>query len=454
MLAQTVLLAVGLTVLVGCGGNDPSAAPAAADQGPGVGAPGDEAGADGTTTGAATEATDTSGGNGQADRSAPVAEEEPTVAVDGIVFAATSGSPLAGAVVTAGDAEAVTDPDGTFSLVGVDGSDLTITVARSGWQTEVVELDVDRPTVTVELRPFVARGLRVARPVAADPDRFGALLALAEGSTVNTLVFDTKDESGFVQYETEVDFARSIAAVDAGYDPAELLALARERGLYTVTRVVTFEDRIWAAADPEAKLAGRWVDATDEANWRYPIDLAIEACRLGFQEIQFDYVRYPAGRTADAATGRLPPTGEARAEVIAGFLEQATAELRPLGCGTSAAIFGIVMSSPTDEGIGQTVEAVSGAVDVVSPMIYPSHYNKGWLGFADPNAQPGPVVADAMEQGGDRLAPTAVLRPWLQAFYYNGAQVRAQIDEAEKRGAGWLLWNANGNYREDWLPPS
>ena len=371
-----------------------------------------------------------------------------------MVVAAGSGLPLAGALVTAQEARVVTGSDGEFSLVGLKNGDRTITVTRSGWQTEAVEFEAGGRAPTIELQPFVARGLRVSRPVAGDPERFGALLALADQSTVNALVFDTKDESGFVQYETDVEFAESIAAVDPGYDPVELLALARERGLYAITRVVTFEDRIWAAADPEAKLAGNWVDATNEENWRYPIDLAIEACELGFQEIQFDYVRYPAGRTATAAAARLPATGEARAAVIAGFLEQAAAELRPLGCGTSAAIFGIVMSSPTDEGIGQTVETVSSAVDAVSPMIYPSHYSKGWLGFADPNDQPGPVVADAMEQGGDRLAPPAVLRPWLQAFYYNGAQVRAQIDEAEKRGAGWLLWNAGGHYREDWLPPS
>ncbi len=199
-------------------------------------------------------------------------------------------------------------------------------------------------------------------------------------------------------------------------------------------------------------MAGAWVDATDRDNWAYPLALAEEACDLGFAEIQFDYVRYPAGRTAEIAADRVPATAEDRAAVIGSFLATARERLEPRGCGVSAAIFGIVMSSETDEGIGQTVEAVSASVDAVSPMLYPSHYGPGWLGFADPNDHPGPVIADALDDGIPRLSEPIQMRPWIQAFYYNGAQIGAQIDEAESRGAGWLLWNASGRYRDDWLP--
>lgn len=381
-------------------------------------------------------------------------------AIEGTVVAAGGGEPLAWASVSAGPVETMTDQDGRFTLTTVGAED-PITVTRSGWRTAVVEPggvdraggDPDRMLV-VELEPFVVRGLRVSRTVAADRERFENLLALADDSTVNSLIFDTKDETGSVLYATDVALAERVGAIDVAYRPGELLALAREHGLYTITRVVTFEDRIWSGADPEAALAGDWVDPADRRNWQYPIDLAVEACELGFQEIQFDYVRFPAGRTAVAAADRMPGSGEARTEVIAGFLEQAGAELRPRGCEVSAAVFGITMSSPTDEGIGQGLEAVSATVGAISPMLYPSHYSRGWLDFQDPNDHPGPVIADALDRGAPRLTPPAQLRPWLQAFSYNGDQVRAQIEEAEKREAGWLLWNASGNYRRDWLPPS
>ena len=123
-----------------------------------------------------------------------------------------------------------------------------------------------------------------------------------------------------------------------------------------------------------------------------------------------------------------------------------------MGCAVSADIFGIVLSSPDDQGIGQRPEDLTGIVDAVSPMLYPSHYSDGWLGFDEPNDHPGPVVADALDDGLPRFGEITIMRPWLQAFYYTANQVLAQIDEAESRGLGWILWNATGKYNLEWLP--
>jgi hypothetical protein len=120
----------------------------------------------------------------------------------------------------------------------------------------------------------------------------------------------------------------------------------------------------------------------------------------------------------------------------------------------SADVFGIIFSSPGDEGIGQRVEELSAIVDVISPMLYPSHYSDGWLGFATPNDHPGPVIADALDAAAPRLAPGAIVRPWLQAFYYVPSQILAEIDETAARGWGWMLWNAGGEYSPDALPPA
>lgn len=304
--------------------------------------------------------------------------------------------------------------------------------------------------------PPVVRGLRVSADVAADPERFRELLALAEQSTINGLVFDTKTESGEVLYDTEVAFADEIGAINDIYDPAELVAQAEDRGFYTITRIVAFEDDRWARSRPDDKLGGTWMSIGDKANWEYPLNLADEACRLGFDEIQFDYVRFPDASVADRAraAGLIPATEKERTGAVAGFLAEARNRLHAEGCAVSAAIFGIITASVTDEGIGQRVEAVTPVVDAVSPMLYPSHYGRGWMGFNDPNDHPGPVVAHALEMAEPKMTDGALMRPWIQGFYYNGAQVQAQINEAEKRGAGWIIWNASGRYRQDWLPPA
>ncbi len=300
--------------------------------------------------------------------------------------------------------------------------------------------------------PDIVRGLRVSEIVAGDTEKFDELLALADATVVNTLVFDTKTEAGDVLYASEVELANEIGAVRDVYDPAELIAEAREHDLYTITRIVTFEDDHWSDARPASSLEGTWMNAADRTNWSYPIDLAVESCKLGFDEIQFDYVRFPDGLAAQRST--VPATMEERTGFIAEFLETARSTLADEGCAVSAAIFGIVTASVTDEGIGQTVDSLSDKVDALSPMLYPSHYGPGWIGFADPNDHPGPVIAHALDSAADDMAPGTRMQPWIQAFYYNGSQIQAQITEAEERGAGWMLWNASGNYRADWLPAS
>ncbi|NNF68761.1 MAG: hypothetical protein HKN01_03235, partial [Acidimicrobiia bacterium] len=223
-------------------------------------------------------------------------------------------------------------------------------------------------------------------------------------------------------------------------------------GLYTITRVVSFEDRVRVKADPDSKLIGQWVDISNEANWEYLLDLGVEACELGFDEVQFDYIRFPAGVTGAALRKRGTFTAEDRVAAVTGFLREAGNRIHPLGCAISADVFGIVLSSPTDEGIGQRPEEVSYVVDYISPMLYPSHYSEGTLGYQDPNSAPGPIISWALDSGLPRLEGGAIMRPWLQAFYYNGSQIGAEIAESEERGVGWMLWNAGGEYPRSWLP--
>jgi hypothetical protein len=122
-----------------------------------------------------------------------------------------------------------------------------------------------------------------------------------------------------------------------------------------------------------------------------------------------------------------------------------------VGCPISADVFAIVLSVNDDEGIGQRVQEVSASVDAISPMIYPSHYSNGWLGFDSPNDHPSEVVSQALTAGMPKLQG-GMLRPWLQAFYYDGDQIAEEIDQAESRGLGWILWNATSDFQASWFP--
>jgi hypothetical protein len=374
-----------------------------------------------------------------------------TYPLSGLVVSSADGVPLAGVTVRVGDQSVLTGSDGAFEFEGLLPGE--VEVSRPVWINQTRQWD-GTPTLNVELEAFVARALRVPGRIAADQAKFEELLVLAAGTTVNSLVFDTKDESDRVLYQTQVQLANDMGRVDDVYDPAELIGQAHEQGLYAITRIVTFEDPAWARFQPEAKLAGAWVDASDEANWEYPIALAVEACELGFDEIQFDYVRFPSGKTAYRARDLVPQTEEERVAAIAGFLSEAVEQLHPLGCGVSAAIFGIVLSSADDQQLGQTPEGISAVADAISPMLYPSHYDSGWLGLDNPNSHPGQVVGDALDSGMPRLTPGSLMRPWIQGFYYEADQILAQIAEAERVGAGWIIWNANGNYERAALPPA
>ena len=355
------------------------------------------------------------------------------------------GDPLPGATVVIGDVTVISDETGWFVTQASHGA---MTVSRPAWVTLETEWDGTLSPVTLE--PFVVRGIRAGR-VVFETDKWDNIISLADQSAVNTIVFDTKDESGQVLYDTEVDLAYEIGAVNVLYDPVALIGEAHDHGLYTITRIVTFEDDVWSSSG-DAEIVGNWVDARDEANWAYPVALGVEACELGFDEVQFDYVRFPAGKTGGQLNREQGLTQEIRVGAIQAFLEQARAAINPLGCAVSADVFAIVMSAFDDQGIGQTPEDLSIYLDAISPMIYPSHYGPGWLGFADPNEHNAEVTADALDDGSPRLAAGTLMRPWLQAFYYNAAEILEGINEAEERGFGWMLWNVNGNYDLAALP--
>lgn len=361
----------------------------------------------------------------------------------------SGGAPIVGAEVSVGVSTTSTADDGFFDLQAAEVG--TLTISKPGYTSVELEWDGTQSFLRTTLSPFVVRGLRVGAEAVRTDEAFDALLALADATAVNAFVFDTKQEGGKVLYDTGVTEAHEIGAVAASYDPVARLAQVREHGIYAITRIVTFEDELKASVTPDQQLTGPWLNPTNKSTWEYPLALAAEACQLGFDEIQFDYVRFPSGVVGEGS-GQLDLAEDERVAAIAAFLKEAKSRITPLGCAMSADVFGIIVSRPSDQGIGQRPEELSPHLDAISPMVYPSHYSDGWMGFDDPNEHPYDVTADAIDDALPRLAEGAELRPWLQAFWWTDDQIKRSIQAAEDRGVGWILWNAKSSYSAAALP--
>jgi hypothetical protein len=248
-----------------------------------------------------------------------------------------------------------------------------------------------------------------------------------------------------------------------------LLADLKARGVYTIARIVTFKDNVLASARPDLaiidtrtnkpwidneKLA--WVDPFREEVWAYNIAIAREAVRKGFDEVQFDYVRFPTDGKLSAARYAKPNNRETRLPAIAGFLERARRSIGPLGGFVAADVFGYTAFNENDTDIGQRVEELTPHLDYVCPMVYPSGYHKGIPGYRNPVENPYHVVHESVRLIRKRSSHTVVrVRPWLQDFkdyaydrrIFGVPEVRAQIKGADDAGAsGWMLWNPKNDY--------
>lgn len=371
------------------------------------------------------------------------------------------GAGLPGATVIAGSARSTTDASGHFQIRGAEEG--TIRVERPAWLPTTFEWDGGQGDAMVAMEPFTARAVHIGGLQVRD--ELDYYVDMAMDTELNALMIDLKDESGYVFFNTTTRTATEAGAALDSYDLAATVSMARERGLYVIGRIVLFNDPVAAVSLPEIAVWDTssnqpyeangqfFLDPTDPDARQYGLDLAREACAAGVDEVQFDYVRFPDKRTEAARfDGGVSP--DIRVSTISNFLASAVDSLRPMGCAVAADIFGYLTTARDDGGIGQVWEEVAGIVDVVSPMLYPSHYDDGWYGFEDPDAYPGEMIDRALVDGMERLDNSVVIRPWLQDFAYGPGDVRAQIEAAERYGFGWMLWNAASNVTTDALGPA
>ena len=288
---------------------------------------------------------------------------------------------------------------------------------------------------------------------------------LLDNTEMNAVVIDIKEIDGDISVKDVaggVTYSKSVPSV------LPYLKAVKEKGMYAIARIVVFRDNVMPRKRPELAVKNpdgslwqdrkqlTWLNPYKQGAVDYILELAEKTADMGFDEIQFDYIRFPSdGNTKNCRYGVEHSSTTASAKIV-DFLKQAKERLAPKGVKVSIDVFGLTTTEKTDMGIGQKIVEMTEQVDYVSPMIYPSHYNNGEYGIPNPNKEPYRTVYIAL-QGAKKRIPVEKLRPWLQDFSMKGvpygpAEVRAQIQACYDCGVKtWLLWNAACKYTKGGL---
>ncbi len=331
-------------------------------------------------------------------------------------------------------------------------------------------------------KPGSVRGLYVTGH-SAGGEKFERLIDLIENSDLNAMVIDIKDDFGNITYEP--DKKSPLASFGKPYikDPKKMLKVLEEHNIYPIARIVVFKDSVLAEEEPGLSfLNGKevWRNGRDEAFvnpfqkevWEHNLEIAKEAAEMGFAEIQFDYVRFLEGfeNKADDLSydkgdyEKIEDQEEARVQAVTDFVTHAKKELEPYDVDVSVDVFGYTVTVPNAGGIGQDIVTIGEQIDVLSSMIYPSHWGDGNLDVAKPDLDPYQLVQNYAVKEKEKFfemetPPTS--RPWIQDFTaswlgagnyksYGKEEVEAQIRAVNEAGIDeFLLWNASNNYTEN-----
>lgn len=318
--------------------------------------------------------------------------------------------------------------------------------------------------------PKEVRGIYMSAYTASDKGRRERLFKLIDETELNAVVIDIKDSTGLIFFDARNPLFQNSNAVDGRItDLHALLADLKQRGIWTIARQVVFQDPRLAEARPDLAVQSRstkkswrdrrglrWMDPASREVWDYNVALAREAIARGFNEVQFDYIRFPSD--GDIGDMRFPvwDGDEPKYEVMRDFFEYLDKSLHPTGAKLSVDLFGMTFSRvdklQDDLNIGQRVVDAAPFMDYISPMVYPSHYPPNFEGYANPAEHPYAIVNIALEDARPFFRNNfEQVRPWLQDFdlgaEYTAAMVKAQIKAVrDNKASGWLLWNPSNIY--------
>ena len=325
--------------------------------------------------------------------------------------------------------------------------------------------------------PVKVKGIYVSGPVAGIA-KMDDLIDLVDRTELNAMVIDIKNDEGKVTYKMQ---SEQVLEIDAGVryipDIEDLVARCKEKDIYLIARIVAFRDPYLAEQKPEwavhtkngdifrDKNGMAWINPYCREVWDYLVEIASEAARAGFDEVQFDYIRFSTDIGEEEVDYGPESESVDKIEIITEFTKYLYEKLVPQGLYVAADVFGTVIDNKTDQAIvGQDYVQMAAHLDYLCPMVYPSHYHNGSYGITVPDAEPYRTIYAAASSSMQELSTVpeenrAHVRTWLQSFTaswvpgyisYGPEQIRAQIKGAYDAGYDeWILWNAAVNYQPD-----
>lgn len=365
---------------------------------------------------------------------------------------------IAHSVVGAGAALGATP--GSTATTATNTSTPTTVQTPAGLSAEAKRLrtDVSAPI----------RGLYINRFAAQSAKKMKRLIGIADSTEINAFVIDIKDEFGLNFHSSDPLLQKNEGTAPKVANLKALVDTLNAHGILPIARMVVFKDSVAARMNPEHtirkadgspwrdKKGLAWVNPYANAIWEYNFRVAEEAIRMGFGEIQFDYIRFPEPYKS------LPPqifpesNGRTKTQALAEFLNAANKRIDKYGVRTTADIFGLVTTVGGALEVGQMWEPLAKSVDVLLPMVYPSHYPHGSFGIRSPNAEPYNVIHIAISRARERNAAIGItgqhVRPWLQAFTLGPPRYGAAEMEQQKKAVydsgyeSWVMWHPGSQY--------
>src|SRR3989344_500210 len=368
-----------------------------------------------------------------------------------------------------------------------------ISYVRSAGDTQVAALLPEAPPAVTHVKtPDAVRGIYMSQCVVGTESFRNSLIKFIEDTELNAVVIDIKDFSGGIAFPTDDPTLAPFVSKDCGArDMKKFVESLHARDIYVIGRITVFQDPMYAKAHPELAVqkvgGGVWknygglafIDVGAKPFWDYIVQLSkVSYEEFGFDELNYDYIRYPSDGPMKQVVYALD-AGMSKEEELEEFYRYLHSKVKPMGIVMSADLFGYVTVHTDDLGIGQVLERALPYFDYVAPMVYPSHYNSGFVGLKDVNSDPYKIVYASMAQSVARVIatstvnpsfdsiaiastspqryekksyPASVMRPWLQSFdypvAYTPAMVAAQIKANEDAGLdSYMFWDAANKYR-------
>ena len=393
-----------------------------------------------------------------------------TIVLNSFLFASFSGvivdketlKPINKAIISDSSHSVKSDENGSFSI---QSDENTLHIKAYGHRPYKLFVDANT-TNSIQVEPINVKALYLTFWGASlNSKTLEKMLNIIDKTKVNAVVVDIKNEYGSTSYKTSFAQANSYGADDdrTNRNITEFMELMKSKNIYTIARIVTFKDELQATNNPDYAIKNQkgeiwrnsdnmaWVDPYDKRSHEYAVSIAEEAAKVGFDEINFDYVRFPA--KSDLKYSKENTT-ENRIKAIGDFIDLAQSRLRKYGTFVSVDIYGNVCWSKDDNGIGQTVESLAKHADYLAPMLYPSGFASGSFNVEYPAEHPYIVIYRSIKHIDDLIDPIRV-RPWLQYFKdyahtkreYKYFEVNEQIRATEDiKTSGWMFWSPSSKY--------